>query len=71
MLRLVARWAMVNHFKVALAEIDLNPYAVGAAPEFSANACKTEWPAGDMLSYAHAVATGRGYYAECNAHRNI
>jgi len=50
MLRQIERWAMRRQIAVKLTGIDLNPYAVRAAREFTAAGSRIRWIIGDAYS---------------------
>jgi len=51
MLRSVSRWAKHRGIAVMLTGLDLNPYAIQAAREFTASGTAIEWVCGDAYSY--------------------
>jgi 2-polyprenyl-3-methyl-5-hydroxy-6-metoxy-1,4-benzoquinol methylase len=51
MLRCIERWALLERIPVRLTGIDLNPYAVQAAQEFTAADSSIRWIAGDVYSF--------------------
>jgi len=55
MLRRIARWAGRRGGEVKLTGVDLNPYAVRAAKEFSRSDEEIEWITGDARAYAGEV----------------
>jgi len=51
MLRRIEHWAREKNLRVELTGIDLNPHAIRAAREFSAQGTEIEWVTGDAYAY--------------------